>query len=83
MDETPKKKPKKCEEEKILKRENDECAVIKTEPTEVEEKQTLPEPVDCVSNEQFPESDILTTFPETPPSFEQYNSEQDTKQHEK
>lgn len=56
---------------------------MKTEPMEVEEKQTLPEPVDCVSNEQFPESDILTTFPETPPSFEQYNSEQDTKQHEK
>ena len=81
MDEIPQKKPKKCEEEKILKRQNNECAVIKTEPMKVEEKQTLPKSVDCTSNEQFPESDILTTFPETPPSFEKYTSEEDMKQH--
>ena len=37
--------------------------------------------VDCTSNERFPESDILTTLPETPPGFEKYTSEEDMKQH--
>lgn len=73
VDEAPQKKLKTCKDEKSETKENESCAVIKTEPTDVEEKEKLPELPECVSNaEQHFQScaDISLTFPETPPSFE-------------
>ena len=76
VDEVPRKKLKKCEEEQISKKENEVNVFIKTEPSVKEEKRTLPEEMDqCTSNEQFLQNDISTTFPETPPSFEHDPSE--------
>ncbi|KAL9967558.1 hypothetical protein ACROYT_G025810 [Oculina patagonica] len=71
--EAPQKKLKTCKEEKSETKENESCAVIKTEPIDVEEKEKLPELPECASNaEQHFQTcaDISPTFPETPPSFE-------------
>ena len=81
---TPKKKIKACEEEKSMKRADENNATIRTESnvTETNER-TRPKPMDCTSNEQLVISDILTTFPETPPSSELDNQERILKQEEK
>jgi len=80
--EVPQKKLKKCEDEQVFGQEKEESVLIKTEPTAEEEKQIIPEQVDCTSNEQLFHKGISTTFPETPPSFELDAIEQETKESE-
>lgn len=53
--------------------------MIKTEPSVMEEKQKLPELLECTSNgeQHFQNCDISLKFPETPPSFELDPGEQE------
>lgn len=83
VDDVPRKKLKKCEDEEMPEPKLEENIIIKTEPPVVEPKQTLSEPEDGTSSEQAIENDILTTFPETPPSFELDVNELSSKQNEK
>ena len=83
VDDVPRKKSKKCEDEEMPEIKKEENVIIKTVPTVVEPKQTLSEPEDGTSSEQAIENNILTTFPETPPSFELDISELSEKQNEK
>lgn len=81
-EEVPTKKMKTCEEEKMLKREDKNFVTLETGSNIIEtNNQTLSKLMHCASNEHYAENGILTTFPETPPSFELDNSEQTTEQH--
>ena len=78
--EEPRKKLKTCEKEQSEPKGKDICAVIKTEPPAMEEKQKLAELADCVAStaeQHFENCDISLTFPETPPSFELDPGEQE------
>lgn len=77
--EVPRKKFKTYEEEQSETKQNNSCAMIKTEPSVMEEKQKLPELLECTSNgeQHFQNCDISLKFPETPPSFELDPGEQE------
>lgn len=81
---TPKKKIKTSEEEKSVKRADKNSSATRAEPNVMEtDERTGSKPMDFSSNEQLVISDILTTFPETPPSSELDNHERILKQEEK
>lgn len=81
---TPKKKMKTSEEEKSVKRADKNSAATRAEPNVMEtDERTGSKSMDFSSNEQLVISDILTTFPETPPSSELDNHERILKQEEK
>ena len=78
--EEPRKKLKTCEKEQSETKGKDCYTVIKTEPSDMEEKPKLAEIPECVAsdNEQhFQNCNISLTFPETPPSFELDPGEQE------
>lgn len=78
--EEPRKKFKTCEKEQSEARGKDSYTVTKTEPSDMEGKQTLAELLECVTSDnqqQFQNCNISLTFPETPPSFELDPSEQE------
>lgn len=82
--ERQKRKLKLARKKKSVKRADKNSAATRAEPNVMEtDERTGSKPMDFSSNEQLVISDILTTFPETPPSSELDNHERILKQEEK